>query len=127
MNSDNLDGMQMCHKKKQVRLHITAVKKHVSPIEFEGIYDSKEKDSENPLQEVQVNHPEYYSSGGIEAIDFIEAHGLNFNRGNVIKYITRAGRKDGEEELTALEKAKGYLDREIERIKKGRAVHNEKT
>ncbi len=127
MNSDYFDGMQMCHKKKQVRLHITAVKKHVSPIEFEGIYDSKEKDSENPLQEVQVNHPEYYSSGGIEAIDFIEAHGLNFNRGNVIKYITRAGRKGGEEELTALEKAKWYLDREIERVKKGRTNNDEET
>ena len=67
-----------------------------------------------------INHPKYYSSGGVEAIDFIEAHGLNFSRGNVIKYITRAGRKDGEEELTALEKAKWYLDREIERIKKGK-------
>lgn len=127
MNSDNLDGMQMCYKKKRVRLHITAVKKHVSPIELEEVYDSDGKDGECPLQEVQVNHPEYYSSGGIEAIDFIEAHGLNFNRGNVIKYITRAGRKDGEEELTALEKAKWYLDREIERIKKGKAIHDEKT
>ena len=74
-----------------------------------------------------INHPEYYSSGGIEAIDFIEAHNLNFSRGNVIKYVTRAGRKDGEEELTALEKAKWYLDREIERIKKGKAIHDEKT
>ena len=31
-------------------------------------------------------HPRYYSSSGIEAIDFIDAHGLNFNLGNVIKY-----------------------------------------
>lgn len=47
MNSDKLDGMQMCHKKKRVRLHITAVKRHVSPIEIEEIHDSDEKDSEN--------------------------------------------------------------------------------
>ena len=47
MNSDNLDDMQMCHKKKRVRLHITAVKKHVSPIELEEICDSDEKDGEN--------------------------------------------------------------------------------
>ena len=46
MNSDNLNDMQMCHKKKRVRLHITAVKKHVSPIEIEEIYDSNEKDDE---------------------------------------------------------------------------------
>ena len=63
-----------------------------------------------------INHPEYYSSGGIEAIDFIEAHNLNFNRGNVVKYITRAGRKDNEPELTALQKAKWYLEREIYRL-----------
>ena len=67
-----------------------------------------------------INHPEYYSFGGMEAIDFIDAHGLNFNRGNVIKYVTRAGRKNGEDELTALEKAQWYLDHEIERIKKGK-------
>ena len=47
MNSDKLDGMQMCHKKKRVRLHITAVKRHVSPIEIEEIHDSDEKDGEN--------------------------------------------------------------------------------
>ena len=71
------------------------------------------------MQEVQINHPDYYSSGGIEAIDFIEAHNLNFNLGNVIKYVTRAGRKDGEDSITALEKARWYIEREITRIKKG--------
>ena len=61
----------------------------------------------------EINHPEYYINGGIEAIDFIDAHRLNFNLGNVIKYITRAGRKDGEDVLTALRKAQWYLEREI--------------
>ena len=61
----------------------------------------------------EINHPEYYSNGGFEAIDFIDAHRLNFNLGNVIKYITRAGRKDGEDVLTALRKAQWYLEREI--------------
>ena len=67
----------------------------------------------------QINHPSYYTSGGIEAIDFIDAHKLNFNLGNVIKYVTRAGHKDGEDILTALNKAEWYLSHEIERIKKG--------
>ena len=66
-----------------------------------------------------INHPEYYGKNGIEVIDFIEAHGLNFSRGNVIKYVVRAGLKDGEDELTALLKARWYIDREISRIKKG--------
>ena len=47
MNSDYLKDMQMCHKKKQVRLHISAIKKHVSPIELEEICDCDEKDGEN--------------------------------------------------------------------------------
>ena len=66
----------------------------------------------------QIEHPYYYSKGGIEAIDFIDAHGLNFNLGNVIKYVTRAGRKDGEDTLTALRKAQWYLEHEIEHLQK---------
>ncbi|MBQ6969812.1 MAG: DUF3310 domain-containing protein [Synergistaceae bacterium] len=60
-----------------------------------------------------INHPDYYINGGFEAIDFIESHSLNFNLGNVIKYISRAGKKDGEDSLTALHKALWYLQREI--------------
>ena len=67
----------------------------------------------------QIEHPHYYNSGGVEVIDFIDAHSLNFSRGNVIKYIVRAGLKYGEDELTALRKARFYLDREIQRLQKG--------
>ena len=64
-----------------------------------------------------VSHPSYYKTGGIEAIDAIEAWGLGFNLGNVVKYIARAGRKtkDG---LRDLKKAEWYLSREIERMKR---------
>lgn len=37
-------------------------------------------------------------------------------RSNAIKYICRAGRKDKSKELEDLQKAKNYLEREIERI-----------
>lgn len=37
---------------------------------------------------------DYYTSGGIELIDVIESYGLDFNEGNVLKYISRAGKKD---------------------------------
>ena len=40
-----------------------------------------------------VNHPSHYTTGGIETIDFIEAKGLDYNLGNVVKYITRADKK----------------------------------
>lgn len=61
----------------------------------------------------QINHPDYYNAGGIETADFIDAHGLNFNKGNVIKYVVRAGKKQGENAVTALLKAQWYLSREI--------------
>jgi hypothetical protein len=49
----------------------------------------------------------------VQPIDLIEAQQLNFNRGNVIKYVSRAGKKEGESELKDLEKALYYLEREI--------------
>ena len=61
-----------------------------------------------------VNHPEYYKRGGIEAIDAIEAWGLGFNLGNVVKYIARAGHKT-KDSLRDLKKAEWYLSREIKR------------
>ena len=69
-----------------------------------------------------VNHPAHYKRGGIEAIDAIEAWGFGegFNRGNAIKYIVRAGQKDPDAEIEDLEKAKWYLEREIERLKSGK-------
>ena len=43
-----------------------------------------------------VNHPKHYNKGQIEVIDFIEDQDLNFNRGNVLKYVSRAGMKENE-------------------------------
>lgn len=64
-----------------------------------------------------INSPEWYTKGGIEAIDYINAKELNFNIGNVIKYVTRAGIKH-ENRLEDLKKAQFYLAYEIERITK---------
>jgi len=58
-----------------------------------------------------VNHPAHYKVGGIETIDFIEAKKLNYNIGNVIKYLTRADHKGNRKQ--DLEKAKWYLEREL--------------
>jgi hypothetical protein len=59
-----------------------------------------------------VNHPPHYKAGGIETIDFIEAKSLNYNLGNVIKYITRADLKGNK--LEDLKKAQWYLNREVQ-------------
>lgn len=65
-----------------------------------------------------VNHPSHYTDGKIEVIDFIEEKGLNFHRGNAVKYIARAGKKDKFKEVEDLEKAAWYINREIERLKR---------
>ena len=59
----------------------------------------------------------HYENGkGYDVIDFITDYGLNFNRGNIIKYVARAGKKG--DELSDLRKALDYINREIETIEK---------
>ena len=62
-----------------------------------------------------INHPSYYTDGKIEVSDFIADKNLNFFRGNVVKYVARAGKKNAETEVEDLQKARWYIDREIER------------
>lgn len=71
------------------------------------------------LASFDPSNPDYYKSNSIEAIDYIKAHKLNFSLGNVVKYITRAGKKDTHKHLEDLEKAMWYLEDEIKEIKKG--------
>lgn len=66
-------------------------------------------------------HPAHYrSSSGLEAIDAIEAFGLGFCLGNVVKYVLRAARKG--RYLEDLKKARWYLDREIATYEKAAAA-----
>lgn len=60
-----------------------------------------------------VNHPPHYTAGGVETLDFIEAKDLNYRLGNVVKYVSRAGKKDTDP-VQDLEKALFYLKREID-------------
>ena len=61
-----------------------------------------------------VTHPKHYNQGKIEVIEAIEDWGVNFHRGNAIKYVARAGKKDPSKEIEDLEKAIWYLEREKE-------------
>ena len=67
--------------------------------------------------EEKVNHPSHYNAGRIEVIDFIEDQNLNFNLGNAVKYISRAGKKDPAKFREDLEKAIWYLNRELKKSK----------
>ena len=65
-----------------------------------------------------VEHPPHYADvvPGIECIQ-VTQH-FNFNRGNAIKYLWRAGNKNPEKEIEDLQKARQYIDFEIARVKK---------
>jgi 8-oxo-dGTP pyrophosphatase MutT (NUDIX family) len=60
---------------------------------------------------------EYYRAGGLDIRDAIDAFGLNFNRGAILKYVARAGRKPGNPALLDLYKAREHLSREIARLR----------
>ena len=85
----------------------TGLQYSIDAIKETGFYHIKDKD----------NTPPHYQ-GSIQPIDLINAQELNFNLGNVVKYVCRAGKKEGENTLSDLEKAKDYINFEIERVKK---------
>ncbi len=67
----------------------------------------------------KVNHPDHYGgeSDPYEAIKVIEAWDLNFHLGNVVKYISRAGKKS-KNNVEDLKKAEWYLNRYVQFIQK---------
>lgn len=96
--------------------------KHYPPITIKDVQECNKKSFEEYFNKVNeeldkqrdtVNHPPHYTQhpSGIECIQITRY--MNFNLGNVIKYIWRAESKGGLEDL---KKARWYLDNEIERL-----------
>lgn len=69
-----------------------------------------------------VLNPQHYTDSKIEVIDYIEDKNLGFCLGNVIKYVSRAGKKhsadktDREKEINDLKKARWYINRRIKEL-----------
>lgn len=84
--------------------------------DFYSLPDENEKNKKT--LDDKVSHPTHYTYGDIEIIDFIEQvtkdykPELAFAIGNAIKYISRANRKNGKEDL---DKARWYLNRAFEK------------
>ena len=81
-----------------------------------------------PKDKEMVNHPSHYGGADnpYEAIKVIEAWEADFNIGTTLKYLCRCGKKTiggsaEEMRLEDLKKARWYLDREIQNIKKSLA------
>lgn len=85
--------------------------------DFISVFEPTSKGVEKTLDD-KVNHPLHYTYGNIEIIEFIEQvtkdykPELSFAIGNAIKYISRANRKNGKEDL---DKARWYLNRAFEK------------
>lgn len=78
-----------------------------------GNYYERQGNTPEPTCFDNVSHPSHYTEGRkYEPKDVIRDWGLNFNLGNAVKYVARAGRKD--DILQDLKKARQYLDFEIE-------------
>lgn len=87
---------------------------------WNNVFDKRVKnyDVYNEINKKEmINHPQHYNMGKFEAIDVIEDWKLNFNLGNTVKYISRAGHKD--DIIQDLKKSLWYLQREINRLEKG--------
>jgi len=96
------------------RIYVQGGSSYEEPVPESGMKDL-EKSHYVAIETVidLVNHPAHYKDGGIEVIDYIEAKKLNYNLGNAVKYISRAGKKEGVSKQQDLEKARWYLAREI--------------
>jgi hypothetical protein len=97
------------NKRANEELHIPSSHRAPAPNPYEKVHDP-------------VNSPSHYNKGNIEVADFIADQQLNFDRGNAVKYICRAGDK-GDAELSPkdkaiqdLKKAVWYLQHEIKWI-----------
>lgn len=66
----------------------------------------------------------YMGESNYDVIDFCKDYNLSFNRGNIVKYVVRAGKKD--DELQDMRKALDYLLREITYLEKKQAEFIEK-
>jgi hypothetical protein len=62
----------------------------------------------------EKHDPSHYQKGQIQVWDFIADQKLDYFKGNVVKYVCRAGSKSGESELDDLMKAKVYVEKAIE-------------
>lgn len=99
-------------------IYNSAIKRAIHLAEYldEKPNNDLSKIKETFFYHIKDNTPTHYQ-GSVQPIDLINAQDLNFNLGNVVKYVCRAGKKEGENTLSDLEKAKDYINFEIERVK----------
>lgn len=81
------------------------------PVKLSDEHSCREDVLSCPVEgEDGYSRPPHYNRGKIEVIDFITDQGLDFIRGNIVKYAVRAGYKAGADEADDMEKIRVYVD-----------------
>lgn len=112
----------MPFKEEAERIYeLTKGRQRMHPVTGKMLMENVERITMEEPQTDNVNHPAHYKVGGIETIDFLEAkltpeEFRGYLRGNVLKYLSRAGNKGNYEE--DMLKARWYLNREASRFGK---------
>lgn len=70
------------------------------------------------MEDNSVLSPSYYNKENMSVSDIVDEYELNFNKGNIIKYVLRSGKKQADTEIQDLQKAMRYCQMEIERLNK---------
>ncbi len=87
--------------------------------ETQGYCSCMEFEESNMGPAESVDHPNHYGGDTVyECIKVIEAWGLGFNLGNVLKYISRNGKKPNVDAIEDLKKAANYIQFEIKKLEK---------
>jgi len=82
----------------------------------------KSKEAKVSILSDEIKEPTHYARWAIEPVDMIMQNGLEFWRGNIIKYVMRAGFKQGsykttrEAEIADLNKAARYIEMRINQL-----------
>jgi hypothetical protein len=111
------DGFETAHEAYDV-----SVTYRIDNIELlrDSLIDLLARREKGP-QDRKVNHPSHYGGGDnpYETIKVIRAWKLDFSLGNAVKYISRAGKKDGESTVDDLKKALWYIQNKIDELEQG--------
>ena len=110
----NRDQMEEFESTQKMRQFFKETGMHFNPSLEVALARANEDVSET--QHDMVNHPKHYTSdiSGVECIDIVRHR--NFNVGNAIKYLWRAGIKDDTKQIEDLKKAIFYINDEIKRL-----------
>lgn len=114
-----IPGSEFRHGVKCRHGDCQAVENFTAPAEAQAAWNriqAEKLDEPTDQPADMVNHPPHYNGhpSGLECIDVTEL--LPFNLGNAFKYVFRHRAKNGREDL---EKARWYLNRELERCERG--------